>query len=1063
MRRFAAEPGVSGHAGRKLRGDFVFIGALVALAFSMFGYLPQTRLIDAFFKLSPFKTIPADSYLDKDHPPLDLGATSIPGAAIRVQLEFKASATSGYPNLLQTDVGNRGLRLELNGRGLTLFVGGPTDDDPYRVYILSKEIDIGSWHSIQLELLSKRYIGIVLDGASVSIPTVKTPLSFANIRIGIGVDDTRRFKGEMKNINVSYSDAVTFDRFLSITGAIAPSLIALSLMVLVQRWMAYYPPTLADWRFAGLLISQTRSRALLASNQAVFLSALVILSGILYTESVQYFLQQAMLTDRTLLPGFSVTIGALLFKNEAILFILLEIIFAGTLALTWISNCLNIFQKPIPFRNFIFFGIGIGAAAASTAISHSFARVIIIAGCAPLLLQVLLTTRAKYFVPPVMLAVIIAITRRTLSIVGLAHFAVYRATDRLFHSLIARSPRAADLLLRSTLVAVGILICGLLASPHFQAWAPITIPNDYMEIQDAVLLGRSPPVIVERTELTKCLEATEEPDVTASPSTDSSRCDRESLLSPKDRSRFESSINATADWQSEAGRTLFHHSYIFVPAQHFLKFGLDGAVPYLYGFGNTLFHAMLMSLAGGASLSTYFSTFPMAEMFGIVAIGLLVLLITRDAWAAFTGLALSLAAFYLIGYVPVFLAASFSPLRFFGLVLQFGATCLCCRSGRQSRFVLLPLAAVASLFWNFEFALLGLSGQILFLLSSQIRLTLPLRGLLLIALIASAAVFIWVSRTSPDIVSTVQLSFFNVGMPYMTRPDAVGFVLAVASAQVVLFGLSFLFTGAEQTLRIAFIPCLALLLVKYLINPAPQHLYIVFTFVWPVCLTYLPWASSPGLSKWTLPCLIAPTLAAVAAFFAAQSGHSFKEQSDDFRSALIDNFKVGQWSRLGETIGFITPEAALHERIVSIKSQIRPNDTLLLLSPYDHILNFYINQRDICGHFELLTNLATREVADRVIECATRSAQTVIVYDRSAETRCPTDPLQSAPLCTLKFEKKGNLTDLKKRLLPFVELVGSDNDLEFYRPRSKAAPNVNSGAAGIDDTAGIRDAAKEIR
>jgi hypothetical protein len=500
---------------------------------------------------------------------------------------------------------------------------------------------------------------------------------------------------------------------------------------------------------------------------------------------------------------------------------------------------------------------------------------------------------------------------------------------------------------------------------------------------------------------------------------------------------LQADIHDTARWQSEAGRTLFHHSYIFVPAQHFLAFGLDRAVPYLYGFGNTLFHAMLMSLSGGASLSTYFSTFPIAELFGMAAIGLLVLLITRNAWAASIGFALSLAAFYSISYIAIFLAASFSPLRFFGLAVQFGSMCLCCRSDRQSRFVLLPLAAVASLFWNVEFALLGLPGQILLLLSPQIPLTLQRRGLLLMTLIASAAIFMVVSRTSPDIVSTVQLSFFNVGMPYMTRPDVIWFFVTVTSAQVALFCLSFFFKGPEQSLRIAFIPCLALVFIKYIFNPSTPHLWMVLTLVWPICLTYLPWASSAALSKWTLPRLIAPALATVVAFVVAQSGHTFREQSEDFRREQIDDFKVGQWSRLGETIGFVAPEDDFYQRVVSIKRHIRPDDTLVLLSPFDHVLNFYVNQKNICGHFDLLTNLATREVVDRVMECATRSAQTMIVYDRSAETPCPTDPLQNFSRCALKLEMKGNLIDLKNRLLRFVDLVGSDKNLEFYRPKSQ--------------------------
>lgn len=508
----------------------------------------------------------------------------------------------------------------------------------------------------------------------------------------------------------------------------------------------------------------------------------------------------------------------------------------------------------------------------------------------------------------------------------------------------------------------------------------------------------------------------------------------------QDRARLRNAIEATAGWQGKSGRTLFHHSYVFIPAHHFLTFGFDRAMPYLYGFGNTLFHATLMSLAGGASISTYFSTFAAAEMFGIVSIGLLVLLITRNACAGLIGFVLSLAAFYSITYVPIFLAASFSPLRFFGLALQIAAMCLFCRSGRTSRFALLPLAAVASLFWNVEFALLGLPGQILLLLSPQVRLTIPMRALLLTALATGVVGFMLISRPSTDIVSTVQLSLFNIGMPFMSRRDVVDFLLAITSAQAALFALSFFFKGPERALRMALIPCLALLLIKFIVNPAAPHLYSVYAMIWPLCLIYLPWSKSPGLSGWTMPRLIAPALAIFVALFVHADGLQFKAQSEAFRNDLINDFKVSPWTGLGETIGFVTPEKGLQDRIASIKSRIQPKDTLVLLSPFDHVLNFYLNPRTLCGHFELLTNLATREVADKVMECATRSPQTLIVYDHATETQCPTDPLQTQSRCAVKFAMKSNLMDLKNRLLPYVELVGSDENLEFYRPKSLAAP-----------------------
>jgi hypothetical protein len=42
--------------------------------------------------------------------------------------------------------------------------------------------------------------------------------------------------------------------------------------------------------------------------------------------------------------------------------------------------------------------------------------------------------------------------------------------------------------------------------------------------------------------------------------------------------------------------------------------------------------------------------------------------------------------------------------------------------------------------------------------------------------------------------------------------------------------------------------------------------------------------------------------------------------------------------------------------------------------------------------------------------------------------------LKTYSRCALKATTKGNLTNFRDRLLPFVELVGSDENLLFYRP-----------------------------
>jgi hypothetical protein len=185
-------------------------------------------------------------------------------------------------------------------------------------------------------------------------------------------------------------------------------------------------------------------------------------------------------------------------------------------------------------------------------------------------------------------------------------------------------------------------------------------------------------------------------------------------------------------------------------------------------------------------------------------------------------------------------------------------------------------------------------------------------------------------------------------------------------------------------------------------------------------------------------------VAAVAVPFAVQAGITYGEEAKAFRTQYISDFVVNTWGSLGESIGFVAPELPISERVKSIKKQITPEDTLIILSPYDQILNFYINSQKICGHFDLLSNLATKDIENALLTCSIRSSKTLIVYDHASETPCPTGYLQTQSRCALKATTKGNLTDFRDRLLPFVKLVGSDENLLFYRPTGPSAQNANA-------------------
>lgn len=1027
-------------AYRWLLRDPILIIAVLVLALALFSKLFQKREFipdNLIFN----RAVISNQSLPEGASPIDLGALGkfSQFTAVKIDLDFKVSNTSGHPNLLQTDIANQGLRLELGGRFLALIVGSPANGMPYEIVELPMKLSSGTWHHLTVRVVGGRYIDITLDGLRPGAMRLSKPFSLKNTRIGIGFDDLRRFHGDLRNINVSAGSSPLIRVWLALANIRADLYLGLFVIVLLQRYFAHHPSIYAP---AG--IDVRRSEALKHRSEMILqaalpfplicLAILLNLSAGLYSAAIRHFLAQSELVTQTLLPGFQRLDSAPPFNSNLLLFMLVELSLIGTLALFWGAAVLRIPRLDRIPRKLI---VGLCAlSAAHLLIAHGLPAKILLATAIVMLLTLIAPWPYLIFTlgrTPVLAT--LAATRR-----GYRSLQRSAASVALFKAgapwTITGLPSRASPSVRNGLaVAAGLLLCAVLAWPVLAAWYPVIIPNDYVEAVDHFRIKTSSgTVAIARDQMSDCLGK-----MGAKPDTEAGSVAKAPPLrltcggvdlSVDEWSHFEDPLEVTTGWQGEVGRTLFHHSYIFVPAKHLLTYGIDRAVPYLYGYGNTLLHAALMRLDGGPTLSSYFSTFPIAELLGLAGIALLVLLVTRSGWMAVAAGALSLTAFYSITYAPVFLAASFSPARYVGLLLQLASICVCCRNPTSLRLqLLLPLTAAASLFWNTEFALLGLVGQGLLTIAPAMQLTLTRRILLLGSLAACALLYPMLFSTSSDIIRTVELSFFNIGMPFMSRRDAAWFIASLIALEVGLFGLALLFPRPERTIRLCYLPVLGLLIVKYIYNPSPPHLYLVHTMLWPALLIYLP----PVAAR------MGPVVAAVAVWYAATAGSTYKSDAANFRSLFTDDCVTSNWTSLGESIGFVTPEKPISERVASIREQIRPDDALIILSPYDQVLNFYVNPKTVCGHFDILSNLASQAIEDVILACAVRSPRTLIVYDRAVETPCPTGYLQTESRCALKAATKANLTALRDKLLPSVKLVGSDQNLLFYRPANGAS------------------------
>jgi hypothetical protein len=198
-------------SNRGLIRDPILILAFLLLAIALFSKLTQGReLVPNSFIFS--RSVLSNGSLTEKQLPIDLGALGEPDAqsAVLVRLDFKSSDTSDYPNLLQTDSLNQGLRLELSGRTIALIAGSPSNGIPYQVSILSDNLSSSNWHNIILRMVEGRYVDIKIDGVPAHTIKYDTPFSMRNVRVGIGYDDTRRFHGEIKNVHILVGSSPLF-------------------------------------------------------------------------------------------------------------------------------------------------------------------------------------------------------------------------------------------------------------------------------------------------------------------------------------------------------------------------------------------------------------------------------------------------------------------------------------------------------------------------------------------------------------------------------------------------------------------------------------------------------------------------------------------------------------------------------------------------------------------------------------------------------------------------------------------------------------------------------------
>jgi hypothetical protein len=260
--------------------------------------------------------------------------------------------------------------------------------------------------------------------------------------------------------------------------------------------------------------------------------------------------------------------------------------------------------------------------------------------------------------------------------------------------------------------------------------------------------------------------------------------------------------------------------------------------------------------------------------------------------------------------------------------------------------------------------------------------------------------------------------------------DKVAFILLLVVGQLSLIYLSRFASAPLQPALLSLAPVLGCLFVKYAFNPSPPHLSFVLVLAASVALIFVPWTRMTPFSR---ALLLTPAFVAVISYTAFLSG-KYLTESDVDRASLMRPFVSEPWRRLGETISFVTPEADILRRVSAIKALIPGFDRILWLSPFDHLLSFYVNPPMFCGHFEVMTNLTTSGIQEQLENCGAQPG-TLVVYDKALATPCPTDPLESDSRCAARAAMKSNLDHIMQSLSGRVQRITETRDLIFYTAR----------------------------
>ncbi|MGV1760189.1 glycosyltransferase family 39 protein [Rhizobium sp. A22-96] len=123
-------------------------------------------------------------------------------------MDFTALRDGFYPNIMQTDDGNSGVRIELAGKDLMVMAGKGNGQN---FLIPLGEIEFGKEYHLEIEALDRSYVFAKLGNHPwQSIVDSSVRLPGANFRVGDGHVQTRRWQGNISNFKMQVDSTLSW-------------------------------------------------------------------------------------------------------------------------------------------------------------------------------------------------------------------------------------------------------------------------------------------------------------------------------------------------------------------------------------------------------------------------------------------------------------------------------------------------------------------------------------------------------------------------------------------------------------------------------------------------------------------------------------------------------------------------------------------------------------------------------------------------------------------------------------------------------------------------------------